>query len=811
VISDGVASAVRLWSRSELRRRWPALVLLGVLAGVAGGLAMAAIDGAGRTQTAYQRMRADYAAADAVFFPSQVRADVDSTRLGQIPEVEAWAGFASTISVLDEVPGGGPLVPVGSGWFTTIERAKVLEGRLPDPDRDDEAVINAAARDEGKQLGLGLGSVLTWRNLSPADMEALGADGPPADYDWSKASGPVTKLHVVGVVRLPMESVMSFASTPLLLPGPGWAKAHLMSGAAASSATGAQVNFFNAFVRLRHGAADVPAFQAGVARIYGRADIPVKDLSDDIKRVQRSLDVERTALLLFATAVLAAAAVLVGQAFVRSVRAGADAAPVLRAMGLSRPGLIAGLIAPHVVTALVAGITAAVTAVLLSPRFPIGLGRQLDPDLGLHVSWRVLAVGVAGTVVVALLACALVAWITVRRLTGRPRTRRGQLVGAATRAGAPVPAAVGASLALETGPSRSGGTARPALIAAVVGVLGVVGAVTLVGGIDDALHHPERVGRTWDLEGAPTDSRMDLATATGILTANPDIAASGMMSRFAAVVDGKDVPLYSLKSLKGSMQFVILSGRSPDGDNELALGPRSAARLGARIGDSITVGPSSRTMTVVGIALLAQTPHTSFDEGAWLTPSGLDTTTGTVCCTGVRDDVMYIRVRSGVPVDAVQRDLAVQSIDAEPPIVPPDVTNLSNVRSLPLLLAAFLVLLAIGAVAHALLTGARSRFHDLAVLRALGLTPRQAAACVTWQAAIIGVVALAIGIPLGVVVGRQVWHLLADSLSFVYVGPLAGLVLLLTVPVALAVLGLMAVWPARGAARLRTAEVLRTE
>jgi len=806
-----VASAVRLWSRSELRRRWPALVLLGVLAGVAAGLAMAAADGAARTRSAYERMRAEYVAADAVFFPSQVRADVDSTRLEEIPEVEAWAGFASTVSAIDGVPGGSPLIPVGSGWFSTIERGKVLAGRLPDPDRDDEAVINTAARDQGTELGLGLGSVLTWRNLSPADVAALGPDGPPADYDWSKATGPVTKLRIVGVVRLPMESVMSFASTPLLLPGPGWAKAHLLSGDAASSATGAQVNFFNAFVRLRHGAADVPAFQAGVARVYGRADIPVKDLSDDIKRVQRSLDVERTALLLFAAAVLAAAAVLVGQAFVRSVRAGADAAPVLRAMGLSRPGLIAGLIAPHLVTALVAGVTAGVTAVLLSARFPIGLGRQLDPDLGLHLNGPMLAVGVAATVVVTLLACALVAWITVGRLTGRIRTRRAQLVGAATRVGAPVPAALGASLALETGPSRSGATARPALIAAIVGVLGVVGAVTLVGGIDDALHHPERVGRTWDLEAVPRDSGVDVATAVGIVTSTPDVAASGQMSRFAAVVQGKDVPLYSLRSLNGSMHFVVLSGRSPDGDDELALGPRSAARLGARIGDRITVGPSGRAMTVVGIALLAQTPHTSFDEGAWLTPTGLDTATGTACCTDERDDVIYIRVRSGLPVGAVQAELARNGIDAEPPIVPPDVTNLGNVRSLPLLLAAFLVLLAIGAVAHALLTGARGRSHDLAVLRALGLTPRQAAACVTWQAAVIGVVALAIGIPLGVVVGRQVWHLLADSLSFVYVGPLAGIVLLLTVPVALAVLGIMALWPARGAARLRTAEVLRTE
>ena len=121
------------------------------------------------------------------------------------------------------------------------------------------------------------------------------------------------------------------------------------------------------------------------------------------------------------------------------------------------------------------------------------------------------------------------------------------------------------------------------------------------------------------------------------------------------------------------------------------------------------------------------------------------------------------------------------------------------------------MLLAIGAVAHALLTGVPSRRRDVAVLRALGLTPRQAAACVGWQAAVIGVVALVVGIPLGTAVGRQIWRLVADSLSFVYVGPLAGLLLLALIPIALGVLALLAVWPARGAARLDTAKALRVE
>jgi predicted lysophospholipase L1 biosynthesis ABC-type transport system permease subunit len=304
---------------------------------------------------------------------------------------------------------------------------------------------------------------------------------------------------------------------------------------------------------------------------------------------------------------------------------------------------------------------------------------------------------------------------------------------------------------------------------------------------------------------------MDLATAKAIVADNSDVDAFALRSRVPAIVDGKDIPLYSLLNLQGSLRFVVTSGRAPDGDDELALGPRTAALLGVGVGDTVRVGPSARLMEVVGISLLAQTPHTSFDEGAWLTPNGLDSVTGTVCCTGERDDQGLLQLRDGADVEAVVADLSSRGLWVTIPTTPPDVTNLGNVRSLPLFLAGFLVLLAVGAVAHALLTGARSRSRDLAVLRALGLTPAQAASCVTWQAATIGAVALLVGIPLGVVAGRQVWRLLADSLSFVYVGPIAGVALVILIPVALVVLGAMAVWPARDAARLRTTDLLRAE
>lgn len=762
---------------------------------------MAAIQGAGRTETAYQRMRTQMKGADAVFFPSQVGFDdADVTRLSEIPEVAAWGGFTSTASQFDEVPGGGPLVQVGNDWFTTIEQANVLEGRLPDPASDDEAVINVPAIEAGGRVG----GILTWRNLSPADKKQFGGY-PPDGWDWSQATGPVTRLRIVGVVRQPMESVMSFAATPVVWVGPGWAAAHLSSSA---------VDFNNAIVRLRHGAADLPAFEAAIARVYGRDDLPVKDLSDDVKRVQRSLDVERTALLLFAGAVVIAAIVLIGQAFVRSVQSGSEGAPALRALGLDQRSLMAGLMVPHFVAIVVAGLSAGVAAVALSSRFPIGLGRRLDPQLGVRLEWATLATGVAITVVAATVMCGLVAWRTVRVLTPRHRMPRTQLVGSATRAGASVPVAVGTSMALESAPARTGATARPALITAIVGVLGVVGAVTLVAGIDDALHRPERIGRAWDLEATPLadPDSLDgfLENTSTNLAGNPDISAFALMSRSATVVNGKgDVPLYSLRSLGGSMHFTVLQGRAPASTDEVALGPRTASAIGAHIGDTITVGPFSHPVKVVGVSLLAQTPHTSFDEGAWLTAEALDTATGTRWET--RGAVVLVQARSGASLDALQAELNGLGFYADRPALPPDVANLGNVRNLPLFLAAFLILLAIGATAHALLTGARSRSHDLAALRALGLTPRQSAACVIWQAAVIGVVALVIGIPIGLVVGRQVWRVLADSLSFVYVGPVAGLVLIVIAPIALVTVGLMSLWPARSAARLRTAEVLRME
>ena len=61
-----------MWAAADLRRRWRSLVVLGLLAGLSASLAIAALAGARRADTAFDRLRSRTNGADAVVFPSQV-------------------------------------------------------------------------------------------------------------------------------------------------------------------------------------------------------------------------------------------------------------------------------------------------------------------------------------------------------------------------------------------------------------------------------------------------------------------------------------------------------------------------------------------------------------------------------------------------------------------------------------------------------------------------------------------------------------------------------------------------------------------
>jgi ABC-type antimicrobial peptide transport system permease subunit len=142
---------------------------------------------------------------------------------------------------------------------------------------------------------------------------------------------------------------------------------------------------------------------------------------------------------------------------------------------------------------------------------------------------------------------------------------------------------------------------------------------------------------------------------------------------------------------------------------------------------------------------------------------------------------------------------------------PRELEDLADVQDLPSALAAILGVLAFATLAHTLLTSIRRRRRDLAVLKTIGFTRRQVALAVVWHASTLAVIALVIGLPVGLLAGRRVWDAFAEGLGAVPEATFPTIVVLLAVPAALLLANAIASVPAVLAGRTRAAVALRTE
>jgi ABC-type lipoprotein release transport system permease subunit len=773
-----------MWARNELAQRWKALVVLGLLAGVAAGLALGAVVQARRSQTVYERWRAETLAPDAIVFGTQVTIEgpVDYSPVRALPEVVAAGQFNLAPVGIKEYPDVGSL-PTDDDLYRIVSRPLLRQGRLPARDRDDEIVVNEPA---ASHHHLRVGQSVTL--VSANDVEAFFTSG-------KMGGGPSRKATIVGIGNTPIDYVFA-------IDEPGF----VASGVVLSRHPEIP-KFPNLVVRLKPGT-DVAAFHLRAAKALGLPDVPVRDLAQERKRFVHGTDLDRTALLVFGASVLLAALVLVGQALARTVYAMGAQHETLSALGLTRRQLVTGLVLPTVLSAGVAAVTATVTAVALSGRFPVGLSRELESDLGTHADWWVLGPGALALVALVLGGAALAGLRTTGTRRSTALGGRGLGLLTAVRRAAPLPVALGATLALDPGRGQRSTPVRPALAGAVAGILGIVGALGLVRGIDDSLRSPARAGQVFGAFVYPDEEHSPQANTKAALR-SPLVQDVSAMTRRPLDVNGEGIPVYALRSVKGDAAFVVLEGRRPVGADEVALAPASLRALGKERGDRITIGPVP--LRIVGTALLPQTAHSSFDQGAWVTPAGMNRLpVGADNGTGQE---IAISAKPGVSQERLVASLekVMDGAELDVPGVPQDVLLLRNVRTLPRVLAAFLGLLGVAALGHALVSSVRRRRQDFAVLRALGFRPGQSAATIAWQATTVAVIGLLVGLPLGVATGRLSWQWVADSTPLLYVAPNAGLAIALAVPGTLAVANALAALPARRAARLRAVDVLRTE
>src|SRR5579872_4373927 len=178
----GGVRAASLWAAIDVRRRWRSLVLLGLLAGVTAGLALSAVAGARRTDSALSRLLVQTHASDAVVFASQVGVlHPDWARLAARPEV---AKVAVWDLLFGNINGQGGNVIFGSDdgtYLGSVDKPVVIKGRMLNPHAPDEVVA-----DENVGAEAQVGSSFQFQPYATGQDDLA---GPP--------HGPTVTMHIV--------------------------------------------------------------------------------------------------------------------------------------------------------------------------------------------------------------------------------------------------------------------------------------------------------------------------------------------------------------------------------------------------------------------------------------------------------------------------------------------------------------------------------------------------------------------------------------------------------------------------------------
>ncbi len=790
--------------RAEARSRWRAWVALGIAIGVASGASIAAASGALRADSAYPRFVQAQRAAHVTLggiaaVDPEVIEDI-RRQIASFPEVvDSQIGQFVTGSAVVRRTGKIAAFPnilvVGSTDVRLgldFDKPKLLEGRHFEPSARDEGIIDWIAADK---LGLRLGDLIDVRLL---DFESGGEDSPAV---------VLAPVRVVGIAVFP-GSVPAVGQTPL--SGLAVTPAFMRSYAKYISPSSEAPNV------LLRGVEDIPSFVTRVRALPDAVDI-VSTLPEHVAGVQRTLRFEVLALWALSALLGLGAVAIFGQALARMTLVESAGFASLGALGMSRSALTLVGITRGCAVGLVATLVAGGVAVAASTFTPIGISRVVEPEPGIAVNGMILAVGLAATLIAV---AGLTVWPSFRAAkAGEPTIpRRPSVLAAAVAGRAPVASATGVRMALDPGRGPRAVPVRTAVMGSLIGIAAVAGSLVFASSLGHLIRTPELYGFNWSqIVAAEGEGESELEAA---FTQDPDVQAMSRGGVINMVVGGK--PLVPLVYEPGLIGPTILSGRTPVADDEIVLGPSLMRALDLRMGDSVDVEipqedarPASGRLRVVGTTVV---PAVLFQqvqpgEGAALTVDAIRRIAPDVIRPG-ESLPLIVRYRLGVDVDAKHGALHERfpfmfTIQLRQP--GGDLISLVRVEGIPVALAGVLAFMAAATLMHALLSSIRRRRHDLAVLKTLGFRTGQVRRAVGWQATVLAAIALAVGLPLGVVAGRLAWRAFATDLGVVEVPRVPLLAIALIVPATLALAGLIAAFPARVAARTQPALVLRTE
>jgi putative ABC transport system permease protein len=353
------------------------------------------------------------------------------------------------------------------------------------------------------------------------------------------------------------------------------------------------------------------------------------------------------------------------------------------------------------------------------------------------------------------------------------------------------------------------------LFSAVVGfTLAVALLIATIGfgtSLQRVLDTPRLYGWTWDLQtGAPALPNIG-GLVVPALRADDDISAAAAGTVVQVDLQDRRVDALAMTVVKGDLDPAMIKGRAPRGAGELLVGVKTLADIDADVGDTVTIriGDSAVPLRIVGTAVFPPYgDNGQFGTGALMSYGQLQE-----LLPAAKQNVFLLELAPDVSLEREYRHMrdALEPLPTRLARTPTDLENLTSVGGLQVTLVAILAILGAGTLAHTMITSVRRRRSNIALLRSMGFARRQVWGVVLVQALTLAVVALVLGVVLGLIGARVAWTIFADHLGLTAgrVFPWTGL--LVMIPTALALTVAIAALPAYLAGRTRPAAVLREE
>jgi putative ABC transport system permease protein len=514
-------------------------------------------------------------------------------------------------------------------------------------------------------------------------------------------------------------------------------------------------------------------------------------------------------LNVFSVFALLAAGLIVANAIGGQVLSQIRDIGILKTIGFTPRQVMLSLLVQNLSLALGASLVGVLIGLLVTPYFlsktadllGVPAGASFNPTLLVITVAAVEAIVAIFTIVPAWRAGRIRAMDALNAGNDQVSSGRSRIAGLARRLRLPAVAVVGVKDVARR-PARTGFT----VLALVLAVVTATFSLGIEATLSKTMSDPTVIGGPpYDIV-ADRDAYGDQA-ARQILDSHPDVQSYLVAYNTDGRYRNEGFDLRGYEGDINARRWAMREGRMPVRASEAAISILFASEYGVEVGDRITVsmftaeGPVPVEVEIVGRYVDS--------EGRAMT-----VTRDTLPGDSEPTDYM-IKTKAGTDHRAFADELIQASGgNLDPEILSETISDIRDeFRSVLLGLNAVLFTIAGLNLLSSLLLNIRERRRDFAILKTVGFTPGQVAQAVFWGSSALAVFAVAAGLPLGLVATRVMFDVLSSAAGIgTGIGVMPGALWLAPlVPGAIVLAALATVVPARRAADVEVAEVLRYE